>query len=65
MLEKIKMIEPKVQIHLDELDSAMTMSELNNFSYLMRYLQSFYAEELEAAAEGQGQNTENKKKMPT
>ena len=50
LLEKIRQIEPKIKIHLDELATAMTMSELNNFSYLMRFLQSFYAEELALVA---------------
>ena len=36
-----------MELHKSLLNYAKTQSELNNFTYLVRFLQSYYAEELE------------------
>jgi len=44
-LEKLKKTEPRVKSYLDELSYAKTLSEINNFNALIRFLRTANSEQ--------------------
>lgn len=52
----------QMELHKSLLGYAKSQSELNNFTYLVRFLQSYYADELEAEEESASIKKLDKKK---
>jgi len=47
VLKNVQNFDPKMELHIQSLQVARSQSELNNYTYLIRFLQSYYSKELE------------------